>query len=390
MLDSCRGLCAVAVMLFHMDARTHFYALPLIRNSWVAVDFFFVLSGFVIASAYSRRLRTAMDAGRFALRRFGRLYPLHLAVLLVYVGIELGRLTILRADDAFSGNRSISALFENLFLLQGFTPDHETWNYPAWSISVELWTNFAFALLAVLFLRRLIVCAVVIVVAAGAFVAVGDQLALPISSVEVAVLLDAMRSIFGFFLGFIAFSLYDAIRSKGWKPFPAAELLAVGIVAYVFDAADVLPGIIPPLAFSVVVFLFAFETGPISGLLRRPASVKLGTISYSIYLTHSVYLLMMEGAVYALARHFGLPASVTMGGGDLLVLGGPWVMDGAALLCVSAAIFGSALTYRYIEEPARLLSNRLSDDLARRSAPTKGGTASAAPILPAILPFGPM
>jgi len=79
-----------------------------------------------------------------------------------------------------------------------------------------------------------------------------------------------------------------------------------------------------------------------------------------------------------------------MGGGDLLVLGGPWVMDGAALLCVSAAIFGSALTYRYIEEPARLLSNRLSDDLARRSAPTKGGTASAAPILPAILPFGPM
>src|ERR1700722_1022832 len=148
-LDSCRGLCAVAVMLFHMDAKTHFYALPLVRNSWVAVDFFFVLSGFVIASAYSRRLQTVADAGRFALRRFGRLYPLHLAVLLVYVGIELGRVTILRAADAFSGDTSVSALFENLLLLQGFTPDHETWNYPAWSISVELWTNFAFALLAV-------------------------------------------------------------------------------------------------------------------------------------------------------------------------------------------------------------------------------------------------
>jgi peptidoglycan/LPS O-acetylase OafA/YrhL len=388
-LDSCRGLCAVAVMLFHMDAKTHFYALPLVRNGWVAVDFFFVLSGFVIASAYSRRLRTAMDAGRFALRRFGRLYPLHLAVLLVYVGVELGRLSILHVNDAFSANTSISSLFESLLLLQGFTPDHETWNYPAWSISVELWTNCAFAILAVLFLRRLIACAIVIVVATGAFVTVGDQFALP-ASTEGAVLLDAARSIFGFFLGFIAFWLFDAMRSKGRMLFPGAELLAIGIVAWVFGAADDFPAIVPSLAFFVAVLIFAFEAGPISRLLRHPAIIKLGTISYSVYLTHSVYLSTMEAVIRALARHFGLAASVIKNGEDLLVFGGPWAMDAAVVLSVGAALFGSTLTYRYIEQPARLFFNSLSDDLARRSAPTKGGAASAAPILPAILPFGPM
>jgi len=98
----------------------------------------------------------------------------------------------------------------------------------------------------------------------------------------------------------------------------------------------------------------------------------------------------MEAVIRALARHFGLAASVIKNGEDLLVFGGPWAMDAAVVLSVGAALFGSTLTYRYIEQPARLFFNSLSDDLARRSAPTKGGAASAAPILPAILPFGPM
>src|ERR1700722_17201361 len=103
-LDSCRGLCAVAVVLFHLDTYTHWYWLPVIPNGFVAVDFFFVLSGFVIASAYQAKLQTFADASRYAIRRFGRLYPLHLAVLLVYVVVELCRLWIFRASDSFTNN----------------------------------------------------------------------------------------------------------------------------------------------------------------------------------------------------------------------------------------------------------------------------------------------
>lgn len=348
-------------MLFHMDANTHFYWLPVIRNSYVAVDFFFVLSGFVIASAYGNRLRIPQDARRFALRRFGRLYPLHIAVLGIYIGIELGRLYFLHAPDAFTNNTSVPSLFANLFLVQGFTPDHETWNYPAWSISVELWANFAFAVLAVSLGRRFLACSLLILAATGAFVASNGRLTLPVSPVEVDVLLDAMRSIFGFLLGTITFALFDAVRRRGWKLFRAAELLVLPLIVCAFGYTDVLPDLGPPLVFSVVVFLFAFEVGPLSALLKRPACLKLGASSYSIYLTHSLYLLLMTVIVYALARHLGLPPSISVGGDDLLTLGGRWTMDGAALLCVSAAIMGSVLTYRYIEEPARIFFNRLSD-----------------------------
>jgi peptidoglycan/LPS O-acetylase OafA/YrhL len=360
-LDSCRGLCAVIVMLFHLDALTHFYRWSFIRNGWVAVDFFFVLSGFVIASAYSKRLQSTVDASRFALRRFGRLYPLHFAVLLGYVAIELGRRFLLHADDTFTENTGVSALAANLLLIQGFTPDHETWNYPAWSISIELWTNFALAIMAVACLRRFVACALLIVIGTGSIMTLGDRLAWPVSAAEFNVLSDAVRSVFGFFLGYLAFSLFDLLRNRGWSPPRTAELLTAPLVVCAFGYADTLPSIVPPLAFVAVVFLLAFEAGAISRVLQRRVCIRLGTISYSIYLTHSVYLLVMEGAVYALAARFGLPASITVGGDDLLTLGGPWAMDGAALVCVSAMLIGSLLTYRYIEEPARLFFNRLSN-----------------------------
>ena len=142
-LDACRGLCAVAVVLFHLDAATHFYNWPMVRNAYVAVDFFFVLSGFVIASAYGDRIRTVQEAGRFTLRRFGRLYPLHLVVLIAYVLVEL--IGFAQGSPAFVGNFSGPALAANLALVQGFGAWHETWNYPAWSVCVELWVNLGFA-----------------------------------------------------------------------------------------------------------------------------------------------------------------------------------------------------------------------------------------------------
>ncbi|HEY1707206.1 MAG TPA: acyltransferase [Rhizomicrobium sp.] len=357
-LDACRGLCAVAVMLFHLDALTHWYWWPAVRNSYVAVDFFFVLSGFVIASAYRNRLGTLVEGARFALRRFGRLYPLHLSVLAVYVAVEAGRLLFFHTNDAFTESTSLSALWEQLVLVQGFTPAHETWNYPAWSISVELWTNFALALLALWSGRWLRSCSLLILLATGTYIAGGVAIAVPAE--EAPALLDAMRSIFEFFLGLMVFELYSLARRRGWIPPPLGELLVIPLVVWAFGYADSVPSLGLPFVFAAVVLLFAFEAGPLSALLRRPAFVRLGTLSYSIYLTHSLYLLALEALVFALAQHLGLSASIEIGGDDVLALGGRWAMDGAALACVASALLGSALTYRYIEEPARLFFNRLS------------------------------
>src|SRR6185369_12703369 len=64
-LDSWRGLCAVLVAPLHYRAIWHLHEFPLIRNSYLFVDFFFVLSCFVIAHAYGDRIGDMADFSRF-------------------------------------------------------------------------------------------------------------------------------------------------------------------------------------------------------------------------------------------------------------------------------------------------------------------------------------
>src|SRR2546430_1942703 len=90
-LDSWRGIAACLVALFHLDAYSHLDGVPFLRTSWLFVDFFFVLSGFVIAANYQQRLLDGFGVGRFLLLRLGRLYPLHFTMLALFVGVELLR-----------------------------------------------------------------------------------------------------------------------------------------------------------------------------------------------------------------------------------------------------------------------------------------------------------
>ena len=85
-LDSWRGVAALLVAVFHLNILSAIYSLDFIRNSYLFVDFFFVLSGFVITHNYANRLGTLEGVGTFALRRLGRLWPLHVVVLLRWEG----------------------------------------------------------------------------------------------------------------------------------------------------------------------------------------------------------------------------------------------------------------------------------------------------------------
>src|SRR5260370_28493517 len=91
-LDSWRGIAACLVALFHLDGYSHVYGVPFLRNSWLFVDFFFVLRGFVIAANYQQRLLDGFGIGRFLMLRLGRLYPLHFTMLARFSGSEDSRL----------------------------------------------------------------------------------------------------------------------------------------------------------------------------------------------------------------------------------------------------------------------------------------------------------
>src|SRR5437868_13423529 len=144
-LDGWRGLCACLVVLFHFHGYSPVYTSALVRNSYLFVDFFFVLSGFVIAWNYAHRLDSWADVKRFLILRLGRVYPLHLFMLLCFVGYETLRL--LNQPDAFAAPNSPSAVITNLLLLQSMgVHDSLTWNGPSWSISTEWWSYVLFAL----------------------------------------------------------------------------------------------------------------------------------------------------------------------------------------------------------------------------------------------------
>ncbi len=73
-LDGLRGLAAVVILTRHIAELNHLpYLSP---HGYLGVDFFFVLSGFVIGFAYERRLQDGMTFGQFTSLRLQRLYPL--------------------------------------------------------------------------------------------------------------------------------------------------------------------------------------------------------------------------------------------------------------------------------------------------------------------------
>ena len=147
------------------------------------VELFFVLSGFVIFSTYGARIATFRDVVRFQFLRFGRLYPVHLTFLLLFVGFEFLKLLFIKNPvsppfaDGIAGPREF---LENLTLIQalGFSLKPDSFNGPSWSISTEFYTYLIFAFIALLFAKRqALVHGILVVVLATALVIAPSGLA---------------------------------------------------------------------------------------------------------------------------------------------------------------------------------------------------------------------
>lgn len=362
-LDSWRGLCAVLVALLHYHATWHLYDFPLIRNSYLFVDFFFVLSGFVIAHAYGHRIGDLADFGRFVVLRFGRLWPLHAAVLGLFLVVELTALALepwlggAYPRPPFTESRSVLAILTNILMVHslGFHSD-VTWNFPSWSISVEFYTYLVFATVLLVLPRYRVFAAVALIVfAVAVLVMVGP------GSMDVTVHYGIFRCLAGFFLGYLAFRAYrvTAARLGSSGTIPRANLVEaicmMLVLAFIAAAGTGPLSFLAPLVFTVAVFVFAFEGGAVSRFMKNPILQRLGVLSYSIYMVHAFVLLILENSAAIAGKLLGvrLETEWVVNGSRLGVLdfGNPWIMDGVALLYLAAVIALASLTYRFIEVP---------------------------------------
>ena len=163
MLDGLRGVAALAVALRHLGELFH---LPhLARHGYLAVDFFFLLSGFVIVSAYEGRLSTAMDIPSFLRIRAVRLYPL--------IGLATGIGAFVAFGQHVPAARVAElALFSALALPFASRAGLFPLNGPLWSMFYEVASNLAYAVVRPLLSPRrlgvsLAVAALMVIVVAA-------------------------------------------------------------------------------------------------------------------------------------------------------------------------------------------------------------------------------
>jgi peptidoglycan/LPS O-acetylase OafA/YrhL len=365
-LDSWRGLAACLVALFHLDAYSHLYGVPFLRNSWLFVDFFFVLSGFVIAANYQQRLLDGFGVGRFLLLRLGRLYPLHLAMLTLFIGSELLKVLrrILIPATLWSLNpiapfstpqQAPDTVLANLLLVQSLhLYDFLTWNIPSWSISTEFYTYVVFALCLIGLRKHAWIALSLAMIGGPVLIAVLSERYMHTESDW-----GIIRCIYGFAAGVVCWNVYRRWNSKlgKWLSGSIAEWCTIGLMlAFVSVSGDTLLSVAAPYVFGLVVFVFAFEAGAASAILRLRPLVFLGTISYSIYMTHVFIATRMFDAGYQLDKlwHVDPFTHREINGGDVVFFGTRlWHGDIAYAAYLAMIIAMSYFTYRWIEKPAR-------------------------------------
>ncbi|WP_101760228.1 acyltransferase [Oceanicoccus sp. KOV_DT_Chl] len=295
-LTSLRGIAALCVVLHHFCVFLFpeiYRLLPshFLTKSYLWVDLFFILSGFVMTHVYQQRFSSGyhkVEFKRFLLARFARIYPLHFFMLLVFIVFQLLYLYVLanspdpelvRAGSA-GDKRTWLTLLSNFLLLQTFH-SNTYWNEPAWSISAEWWVYllipWLIALLGKACIKRLLIVFPLALVALGLMEWRYGDLGLFYAGWPMLV-----RCLVEATMGIALYRFYQ----RGWfGNFPDWAPTAA-FVAILLSLALPVPHIISVMLFLLLVPVSAVIRDGDQHWLANKLLVHLGVISYSIYMMH--------------------------------------------------------------------------------------------------------
>jgi peptidoglycan/LPS O-acetylase OafA/YrhL len=334
-LTALRGIAALAVLVCHLfpvfigqDGVTPFFV-----KGYLAVDFFFMLSGFVLAHVYAAAFATDFSRQRFGAflwARLARVYPVHLVTLV-----------ILMPAFGFSAQFSSHALLVNLALLQGPWLPYETWNNFSWSISAEWHAYLLFPFAAALIWRSehwvtVAIVAACLVLICYALAVDGGSLAHVTNGPQ-----SLARAVPEFIAGMLLYRMYAIPRLRAALVSDAAIVVpVVGMLVL----AGIGTGDAPFLPLLLLLTLAgAANDGYARKTLASTPLQYLGRISYSVYM-------VQVACFYAV-----LSAQFILG------LAHPTGAEKIALFisCLGLTVGVGALLSRYVEYPARaLLRNR--------------------------------
>lgn len=302
------------------------------RGGYLGVDVFFVLSGFVIAYNYMENpLRKGWERWReFYWMRFARLYPVHVFTLLVSLMFFLAtKVAVLHTRKDFSGWTG-GSFVANIFMVHAWFPHvHDSWNNASWSVSSEWFAYLLFPLIVYVGVSRM--SPRFGVIAATLAATVPAVIGFTYNNVPFFPLIEVL---FEFAAGCMIYVSFNGLKDHAALRSIAGGCLLVGIVAWVVLNASTL--VIwerwMVSLFPLLVMYLAVSTGIVRRVMCSRPLVYWGKVSYSLYMTHNVTLWVLK---YLLPEHHNRMDAGRFG------------------IYVVAMASVAALTYHFVEEPAR-------------------------------------
>ncbi len=339
-LTSLRGIAALLVVLFHVkmyfiDGPFSRSVSPFLGHGYLAVDFFLVLSGFIMAFKYHAHFRDGIRARTpdFLAKRIARIFPLHAFVMLAYIAIPLTLLLTGREVDG--AQFGIYQFVCKFLLIDLWTFDQvswKSWNVPSWTISAEFCAYLLFPVLVYALQkahRRLVP---LLLLGACAVLALAYHERGCPDLGQCIGHLGLFRCVTEFALGVGVFLLHQ--QRRGGPPRAVAMDTALVFGLYLVLAFSPLPNYwYVPVMFAAILYGLIGFTSVVHRFLETAPLVFLGDISYSVYLTH---LLIAEIVFRVFVPAGGTTASW-------------WLIAGYLVTVIGF----STLTYRLVEKPSR-------------------------------------
>lgn len=267
-LTSLRGVAALTVLIFHV--------IPNFRG-YLAVDLFFLLSGFVLTHVYNAISFTRQDYVRFLKARLARIYPIHLIILVML-------LPMLETRPDFSSG----GLLSSLLLMQ--SPWHSIcWNYASWSISAEWHSYLLFPILVINYRTRSNKALLATLVVCAGVVGLTDLTSGSGNISNTIVVL--LRCLPEFISGIVLYFLLERGCLPKWTSHDITFWLSAAILL-VFEWVHVPDGIMVCML-GIILLTSATNRGRSAALLNCHVFAYLGYISYSLYMVQMVVALVL-------------------------------------------------------------------------------------------------
>ncbi|RWC19123.1 MAG: acyltransferase [Mesorhizobium sp.] len=299
-LDALRGVAAISVMLYHFSP---FIADgKVLPSSYLAVDLFFLLSGFVIAHTYDRKIESGMGFGTFLLVRLIRLYPLYLA------GTLLGAFYLLIKNRLMPGEymplSDVALMLTTGMLFIPLVGDAYHTIFPlnpaSWSLFFELLVNIAYVLLFFVLSKRVLLG---LITGSLALLVLAAMLSgtLDFGMTGATIASGLPRVTFSFFLGVLlcrSMAHYQGSFGFLQRGYWVEIALALTLVIFAIAPAGGSARAAYDLICVVLLFPVMVTVGAVAATSPRLSKLYswLGRISYPIYIIHTPMLMIIAGA----------------------------------------------------------------------------------------------